>query len=213
MQLTSSTGINISEPGGYLEIAYGPMTSGKSTFLVKKATDAAREGHNVLYVNYLEDKRDTVGGDGKKFTCHWESLKVLSDKVKTASTLKLSDVNVDEYDVVAVDEGHFYPDIYETVRNWVENKKKYVYIAALDGDFKRELFGDVYRLNPIADKFEKYQARCNKCLEEIAASGYRHPIISLPAPFTMRIEGGKEVKEIGGNDKYLAVCRIHHSVK
>lgn len=197
---------------GYLEIYFGPMTSGKTLKIVLAGTQASQLGYKVLYINHSSDVRLTVGGDAKSFSSHCESMKSMTDKIDVTSASKLEDVNVDEYDVVCVDEGQFYPDIYPVVKKWVNEKGKHVLIAALDGTSERKLFGDVYRLLPECDSFVKVTAECKLCNDENLANPERkRPIVSQPAPFTLRLVDSKEEVLIGGTDIYSAVCRYHHA--
>lgn len=57
--------------------------------------------------------------------------------------------SVEQYDVIGIDEGQFYPDLVEMVEQWVE-AGKVVLVAALDGDFRRKPFGRVLELVPNA---------------------------------------------------------------
>ena len=216
-QLKSSIEVSscssIPELQGYLSITLGPMMSGKTLAVVLKGTEEAQFGYKVLYINHSDDVRVTAGGDGKGFSSHCESLKTMTDKIDVVSVSKLSDVNVDDYAVICIDEGQFFSDIVECVLDWVNNKRKHVHIAALDGTFEKKLFGNVYKLLPEADYFVKKSAQCKYCMEELHLNGHKRPVIGLPAPFTMRLGSCKSEKEIGGQDKYASVCRLHHKIQ
>ena len=75
-----------------------------------------------------------------------------------------------------------------------EKHNKDVYIYGLDGDFKRNPFGDICRLLPLSTSITKLYANCKKC------SG-----IGI-ACFTHRITNRKE-QCIIDNDSYIPVCR------
>ena len=77
--------------------------------------------------------------------------------------------------------------------NRMANLGKIVIVAALDGTFMREGFGTVLNLLPIAEQVTKLNAVCMSCGRDAA--------------FTKRIGIEKEIEIIGGNDKYVAVCR------
>ena len=122
----------------------------------------------------------------------------------TVSTTRLDEITnnilTEDYDVVGIDEGQFFPDVVP----WAEemaNTGKVVVVAALDGTFQRKPFGDILSLVPLAEEVTKLKAVCMNCFEEAAFS----------KRITSEDEGKVEV--IGGADKYMAVCRacFHHS--
>jgi thymidine kinase len=80
----------------------------------------------------------------------------------------------------------------------VEVYHKHVVISGLDGDADRKMFGDIIKLIPICDTVDKLRAYCNKCND------------GTYAPFTKRLDGTTHtLVEIGGNEKYIPVCRFH----
>jgi len=70
---------------------------------------------------------------------------------------------------------------------------KVVIIAALDGDFRREPFGQVCQLIPKAENIVKLKAVCMFCQRD--------------AVFSCRITRETETEVIGGVEKYMACCR------
>ena len=69
-------------------------------------------------------------------------------------------------------------------------------VAGLDATFERRPFGTVASLLPLAEKVDKLSAICAYC--------------SLPASFSQRLTSEVRLVEIGGSDKYCAVCRKHY---
>lgn len=56
--------------------------------------------------------------------------------------------------VIAIDEAQFFPDLFDSVVRMADDDNKCVYVAGLDGDYKREAFGkdkDMLRLVPHAE--------------------------------------------------------------
>jgi thymidine kinase len=88
-----------------------------------------------------------------------------------------------DYQVVAVDEGQFYPDIVEFCET-LASQDKIVLVSALDGTFERKPFGRILELVPLAEKVIKLRAICVNCGDD--------------APFTKRICESKEVELLGG---------------
>jgi thymidine kinase len=111
---------------------------------------------------------------------------------------KLGDIDitmVTNADVILVNEGQFFEDLYEVVKKWVEIEGKDVVVAGLDGDSNRNKFGQMLDLIPIADKVKKLNSFCMICK------------YSKKAPFTMRCTDQKEQVLIG-SDCYKPVCRL-----
>jgi len=96
--------------------------------------------------------------------------------------------------VILINEGQFFPDILEWVRRAIDppyNKK--VHVCGLDGDFKREVFGDILKLIPLSDHVEKLSAICACCKQK-------------PGIFSKRITSNMEQKDIG-TSSYIPLCR------
>eukprot|EP00854_Cymbomonas_tetramitiformis_P011148 gene11148-13170_t len=93
----------------------------------------------------------------------------------------LADLNEEaqQYDVIGVDEGQFFPDVVEFAERWANNGK-IVVIAALDGTFQRKAFNNILELVPLAEKVTKLTAVCNICSQD--------------APFSKRLGGELEVE-------------------
>ncbi|CAH6418591.1 Thymidine kinase [uncultured virus] len=191
---------------GSLHIRVGPMFCGKTTWLVDEITRYAdlNTGTAPLLINHVNDNRD------KAISSHSSHFKGVSSRIVTIKTGLLSAVDVSAFDVVGIDEGQWYPDLVKTVLMWVQRGKQ-VYIAGLDGDFRRGNFGDIRNLLSEADSFVKLQAICTTCIKLKQKTG---PLIVsdlTPAPFTAKhseVSAGLVV--VGGADKYTATCRRHH---
>ena len=175
---------------GYLGLIVGPMFSGKTTRIVELYYQYKNEGKNVLVVNYDADRR------------YHDSMLSTHDRVMIPClfTDRLCDlvsaVNAKMYksaDVVLINEGQFFPDLYASVLSMIEVSKKTVHVCGLDGDFRREKFGEILDLLPISDSITKLTSKCaNGC--------------SFPALFSHRISNEKE-KVLIGSDIYLPLCR------
>jgi thymidine kinase len=96
-------------------------------------------------------------------------------------------------DVILINEGQFFSDLYEVVVDMLEHKKK-VYISGLDGDFERKKFGSVLDLIPLCDKVTKLTSLCSKC------KNGTHGI------FSMRLTTEK-TQTVVGSENYIPVCR------
>lgn len=191
-----------------LSVYPGPMFSGKTTRLLQEIGrfSAITEGNHALLINSVKDSRDIEN----VISSHSPFYKGLSSKIDVISAKNLSDVNVDKYIVIGIDECNFFSDLSETIKLWLKNDK-HIICVGLDSDFRMEKFGDISELLHLADKFEKLSAICSVCLERIInAGGVITPDRTTSAPFTMRKTKTNDVEEIGGSDKYQAVCRKCH---
>jgi len=175
---------------GYLEIILGPMFAGKTTKLVEIYELYKLLNLNICVINWDEDKRysETMLSthDRKEIPCVW--LNNLIDAFTDNSHLF-------EYDIYLVNEAQFFPDLKKWTEMMVDSHRKKVYLAGLDGDFKREKFGEVLDLIPHADKVTKMNSLCVKCKN------------GNNAIFTKRTTDSTEQKVIGQGDIYQPVCR------
>lgn len=170
---------------GYLEIILGPMFSGKTTQLVADYKKFTYIGKKVCVVNYSEDKR------------YHDTMLSTHDKIMIPCIFseKLGEItNLEEADVIIINEGQFFEDLFEVVIELVEQKNKSVYIGGLDGDFKRNKFGKILDLIPYCDKVMKLNSLCSQCRD------------GTPGLFSHRIS--KETLQVViGSDNYQPLCR------
>jgi thymidine kinase len=191
-----------------LSVYPGPMFSGKTTRLLQEIGrfSSITEGNHALLINSVKDSRDIAN----VISSHSPFYKGLSSKIDVVSAENLSDVNIEKYIVIGIDECNFFSDLYETVKLWLK-KGKHIICVGLDSDFRMDKFGQISDLLHLADKFEKLSAICCVCLDKIIKEGgIVTPDRTTPAPFTMRKTISSSVEEIGGSDKYQAVCRNCH---
>ena len=161
-----------------LQLILGPMYSGKTTELFRVVERYNISKKKCTIIKYAEDTR--YGHNA--YTHNLQEMPAIS-------TLNLMSVDISNYDVIGIDEGQFFPDIFEFI---LKNQNKIIIIAGLDGDFRREPFLNLLKLIPYANKVKKLNAICMKCFNK--------------ASYTKRISEEMEIKVIGGKDKYLAVC-------
>ena len=175
----------------HLEIIMGNMFSGKTSELIRRLNRHKVIGDRVLVINSKKDTRNMKEvlqtHDKSTFECV---------KVDTLESV------VYEYEaywraiVVAVDEVQFF----EGLRPFVEcalADGKHVILAGLDGDFKQQVFGELYTVLPLADDVTKLKALCMECLN------------GTLGPFTKRTSSSTEQELVGESDVYRAVCRRH----
>jgi len=173
---------------GYLELILGPMFSGKTTQIIQHYKSYSYIGKKVVVINYAEDKR------------YHDSLLSTHDQIMIPCILvkNLTDIMNDDLvssaDVILINEGQFFPDIYEIVLEFVEKQQKTVYICGLDGDFKRNKFGKLLDLIPYCDKITKLNALCAQCRNGEAGL-FSHRITSETSQIVI------------GSSNYRPLCR------
>jgi thymidine kinase len=128
-----------------LHLIFGPMFSGKTTFL------STISKPNSIYINHTFDTR------GEIFYSHNPSI-IIKNGIKT-DILKDSDIL--EYDTILIDESQFFTNVKETVLRWVEDYNKTVYVCGLHGDYKRKPFGELLDLIPYSDTINYLKATCD----------------------------------------------------
>lgn len=196
---------------GYLNLYMGCMYAGKTRLLITKLSKCHDLRLKVVYVTHLDDKRVSEGLNGS-ITTHWSAFSKADVNFDCLVTSDLSNLypHLLAYDVIGIDEYQFFPQSScEVVRKLVDLDDKIIHCVGLDGNFKRERFGFILDLIPIADKIKKISAKCELCMRN---NTKRMDLVS--APFTLKIGGdpGKE-KEIGTTNLYMSLCRHHYITK
>ena len=179
---------------GYLELILGPMFSGKTTQIIQIHNNYSYIGKKVVVINFSEDKRyhDTMLSthDRKMIPC------ILSDDLvdNWSNTLNLHYSEMNEADVILINEGQFFKGLKDVVLDMVEKQGKIVYICGLDGDFKRQKFGELLDLIPYCDKVTKLTSLCSVCRN------------GKKGLFSCRVT--KETAQVViGSDNYKPLCR------
>ena len=176
-----------------LEIVLGPMFSGKSSYLLSSIRRFKEIGWPVFIITSSLDKRYTT--ETQIVNHNQESCKAdiaienLSDVSKKKDYL--------EAKVIIIEEAQFYPDLVDFVLEAVEVYEQHVIVAGLDGDASRKPFGKLLELIPYADTIIKLKALCKKCND------------GTEALFTSKKVHDDTTVDIGGSDKYEALCRKH----
>ena len=98
-----------------------------------------------------------------------ETLSQLSDICNGVETAKFKGSKL-----ILINEGQFFSDIKEWVSCAVEKYNKHVYICGLDGDFRRNKFGDLLDLIPLCDEVIKLKSICVNCKVNHAIFTHRH---------------------------------------
>lgn len=166
---------------GHLKLILGCMFAGKTTELLRHARDA--KGFRVLLINHSTDTRygenciKTHDGDFEYST----------------SVEYLRNVNIQNYQVIIIDEGQFFSDLFEYVTMWADTLDVKIVVAGLSGNSQREPFGDILRLIPHAEEIQQLFAKCSLCDDRALYSKFI----------------GTGLPGVGGAESYRQVCRMH----
>lgn len=193
----------ISTPNlGYLELIIGPMYAGKTSKIIEIYKQCEFCNIPVVVINHSLDTRY----DDKLLCSHDKVMipciqtnrlrDIYNYKKKNADFLSENytfRIKIDEADVILINEGQFFEDLYEYVQYMLKKGKK-IFVAGLDGDFERKKFGHILDLIPLCDKITKITSLCSICKN------------GTPGIFSKRLTNQKEQTLIG-SDNYIPVCR------
>jgi thymidine kinase len=171
-----------------LDLIMGPMFAGKSTELLRRLRRFEHAGRRCLLIKW---KGDTRYSSGEEVVTHDMHRRVALSVMRIAESMRSDEFTAAE--VVAIDEGQFFPDILETVTNIA--RTKIVIVSCLDGTFEQEPFPEIARLISKADTITKLSAICTTCKRD--------------APFTRRKSSGHHAAliTVGGSELYVPCCR------
>lgn len=195
---------------GYLELILGPMFSGKTSRLVEIYKQCKFCNISVTVINHTIDNRY----DDELLSTH-DKVKIPCIKTERLSDVWTNSIDIEEdlntspcvqdkfkvgkSDVILINEGQFFEDLYEVVVEMLKRDKK-VYICGLDGDFERKRFGTILDLIPLCDKVTKLTSLCSLCKN------------GTPGIFSMRLTNETD-QTVVGSDNYIPVCRKCYSNK
>lgn len=186
--------------GGDLQLILGTMFSGKTTHLLSEITKLSILNYKILYVNIDLDTRSNIS-----FSTHNPFLsqtEPLADSVEMIKSSTLLDLDIQPYDVIVVDESHFFGDLVEFVHQCLASKKSLI-IAGLIADSNGQKFGKTLDLVPICTDIIRLKAYCTECAKTRGCriASYSKRILPLSNTTTV---------DIGGGEKYIPVCREHY---
>ncbi len=145
----------------------------------------------VAVINYAADNRYTSDAmlsthDKQMIPC------ILASTIREALMNHLE--TIEKADTILINEGQFFTDIEEEVKQLVEISNKRVYICGLDGDFERKPLGSLLQLVPFSDNIIKLKSLCSLCRD------------GTPGVFSFRTTNEKNQVVIGSSN-YIPLCR------
>ena len=176
---------------GYLELAIGPMFSGKTTWLTNLHKQCTYCNMRVVVVNFAGDVRYAAAGEALLSTHDRTMIPCIMCSTIEELEAHHSD-EVAAAEVLLVNEGQFFPDIMRVLR-YVDAGKR-VYVCGLDGDFEKKRIGSFLDLIPHCDKVCKLTSLCSICRN------------GKEAIFSFRTTSETDQIVIG-SDNYIPLCR------
>lgn len=185
----------------------GPMSSCKTTEGLLLALQAVKGGKRVGYIKPKSDVRSSG-----VFSTHnplLKNLESLNDQeffekvgVETFCFNSMSDITneiIEKIDMFVIDEAHSFEDIVPYVMVLLEIHDKDVVTITPNVSYKRGNLGSISILKGMCDEHILLKAKCQRCL----TNGKK----DIDAIFTHKLVDNGEIIEVGGLDKYMAVCR------
>ena len=174
-----------------IHLITGPMFAGKTTVLLEILK--AKKPNSVVLLKHRDDTRFPVRDKvlthtGASFPC--------------TIVQNLEDINRNCYEdwcTIAVDEGQFFPNIYEMASKWACQGKEVIITAISNGLFMEPL-RQIANLMAVSDKITKLTAVCTSCIAD-ANFSYRK------TPFPEHVSPTSPTFFLGGEESYKALCR------
>lgn len=177
---------------GNLITIYGPMFSGKTTYLIEQFDRGERA---VVFKPDLDaryTKKPVVISHNKEMI---PAVLVDSNHPEEMQAL------VADYKTVMIDECNFFSDDLILIVEQFLSEGRNVYVAGLVLDSERNVWGPMHKLIEIADERIEITARCDgndgKC--------------TLPATLSYRKIPKNEQVRVAGADEYGAACQQHYA--
>jgi len=175
---------------GYLELFLGPMWAGKTSALVSVYHFATTHDIPCIVINHTFDSSST----NVSLTTHDNSTIPCVSYDKLVNVFNTSDpTGVFNYDIILINEGQFFPDLYEWTKYMVNHLHKNIYIAALDGDYQKVGFHNIQQTIPEADSITKLRNKCKECNHNWAIFTHR------------TCDNSSQI--LPGTEHYIPLCR------
>jgi thymidine kinase len=194
------------ERRGNFQVICGCMFSGKTEELIRRIKREMYAKNNVLVFK----SHHTAKYSFEKIKTH-EGQSINALPIKDSLTQNLEKLLKDYkkrsivFDVIAIDEIHFFDEEIVEFCNRLADSGKKIIVAGLDLDFRGEPFSKTIKLLLAkADHVDKLTAVCSIC-GGVATRSQRF-IDGEPAKWN------EATIVISGMEKYAPVCRKHHKI-
>lgn len=180
---------------------YSAMNAGKSTILLQSSYNYQERGmETLLYAPAIDDRfgsakiasRIGLEAKAKTFDIDFDLLADIKHHL-SFDTHKIKCIFVDEAQFLS-------PQQVDQLSDVVDFYKIPVLAYGLRTDFQGQLFPGSERLLAIADDLQEIKTICH--------CGSKATMVLRVDEHNQPIKAGNQI-EIGGNDRYVSVCRLH----
>ena len=172
-----------------LELIVGPMFSGKSTELIRRAHRLQTIGTRLVI--YTSENDDRYGMEGV-YTHDMNSIQSIA--VRHLEAQRDTEIYKNATHIL-IDEAQFFSDLYNFTKDAQDIHGKHLIVSGLNGDSERRPFGQINDLIPHCDDIVMMKSLCSQCKD------------GTPGIFSKRISENSGQICVGSLDKYMSVCR------
>lgn len=164
----------------YITLDKGPMFSGKTLSLINRLTKYPSSVRKGVFKHAFDSRFSTD-----------EIVTHSGIRVKCIPIESLDQIDVDQYDVIAIDEAQFFDGLDHFLRSNFR-KDVIIHLAGLNGDRDQMNFGDINIISPLCSEEILHHSICSVCMQ--------------PSSFSVALKKSEEVVDVGGDDKYETRC-------
>ncbi len=170
----------------------GPMSSGKTTEMMRRVRKYIVANKRVLIVGSIESMRENE--DLTTIASH-NDITIPCIRIHNTGLMELlsRNDNLSAWDVIVVDEGQFFTDLTDFVRI-LTSAGKTVIVTALLKNFKAVPYKEVTRACAYAEKIKKFCGICMDCSSQYGNYSYRN-----------NRDDDREFV-VGGDKEYTTLC-------
>lgn len=182
-----------------LYFSYSAMNAGKSTILLQASHNYRERGMHTLLLTAALDDRAGAGQIGSRIGLQAEAL--IFDETTDIDQLITAEHDRASLACVLVDEAQFLSaDQVWQLAAVVDRLNIPVMCYGLRTDFRGQLFPGSAVLLAIADNLREIRTICH--------CGRKATMVVRQTETGQTVTDGAQI-EIGGNDKYVSLCRVH----
>ena len=182
-----------------LYFSYSAMNAGKSTILLQASHNYRERGMNTLLLTAAFDDRAGKGRIGSRIGLGAEALTFTADTDIEQLTRRVHEQQA--LDCLLVDEAQFLSvDQVWQLSVVVDQLNIPVMCYGLRTDFRGQLFPGSAVLLAVADTLREIRTICH--------CGRKATMVTRLTETGETVTDGAQI-EIGGNDKYVSLCRVH----